>query len=29
MDMPDWTPGMHEGKPVRVYHSLPIAFSNK
>ncbi|MCP9756795.1 energy transducer TonB [Lacihabitans sp. CCS-44] len=29
MDMPDWKPGMHEGKPARVYHSLPIAFSNK
>jgi len=29
MSMPDWKPGMHEGKPVRVYHSLPIAFSSK
>jgi TonB family protein len=24
--MPNWTPGEHEGKKVRVFHSLPVAF---
>lgn len=24
--MPDWTPGMQDGKPVRVKYTLPIAF---
>lgn len=24
--MPDWKPGMQDGKPVRVYYTLPIAF---
>jgi protein TonB len=29
MSMPAWKPGMHEGKAVRVYHSLPIAFAKQ
>jgi protein TonB len=26
-DMPDWTPGKHEGKPVRVRYTIPINFT--
>jgi TonB family protein len=29
MSMPAWKPGIHEGKVVRVYHSLPIAFAKQ
>ena len=24
--MPDWAPGIHEGKPVNVYFNLPVKF---
>lgn len=27
--MPKWTPGMHDGKPVRVKYTLPISFRLK
>ena len=26
-EMPDWKPGKQRGKPVRVYHVIPIKFS--
>ena len=29
MSMPKWNPGMLEGKPVRVYHTLPVAFAKE
>ena len=25
--MPDWTPGMQDGKPVKVQYNLPIRFT--
>jgi protein TonB len=27
--MPNWTPGKMNGKPVRTYYTLPIVFSLK
>ncbi|MCP9768951.1 energy transducer TonB [Lacihabitans sp. LS3-19] len=29
MSMPNWKPGMLDGKPVRVYHTLPVAFAKE
>jgi hypothetical protein len=29
MLMPNWNPGMLDGKPVRVYHNLPVAFARE